>query len=184
MSQQFLLPCSCGQKLVVSPAQAGGQVGCGCGKSLAVPTLRGLRELEIAPAGSPGKTKAGWSSVHGAVFAAGLVLAAAGVFLLAIHGLQYGQIMGFKLTQDYTPAVVSAEMARIDALTPLQAFEEWHENAEHGLGEQEAPPWLQYQKLADRNLSRMKLGAVALVAGLVLSFATLAMAPKTRVAGG
>ncbi len=118
------------------------------------------------------------------IFAAGLVLAAVGVFFLAIHGLQYGQIMGFRLTQDYTPAVVSAEMARIDALTPLQAFEEWHENAEHGLGEQEEPPWSRYKRLADSNLSRIKLGAVALAAGLILSFATLAMAPKTRVTAG
>ncbi len=122
--------------------------------------------------------------MHGMVFAAGLILAAVGVFFLARHGLTYMQIVGFKLTQDYTPAVVNSEMARIDALTPVQAFEEWHDNAEHGLGEQEEPPWSKYKRLADANISRIKLGAVALAAGLILSFATLALAPKTRVAAG
>ena len=49
MSEQFLLPCSCGQKVRVGNAQAGAGVRCVCGKSLTVPTLRGLRELESAP---------------------------------------------------------------------------------------------------------------------------------------
>ena len=86
----------------------------------------------------------------------------------------------FNLTQDYTTEAVSHEMSRIDALSPLQALEEWHENIEHGLGEQEEPPWSKYKRVADFNLSRIKLGAGALVAGIALSLITLLAAPKSR----
>jgi hypothetical protein len=182
MSQQYLLPCSCGQKLTVSPSQAGNQVACSCGKLLSVPTLRGLRELESAPSTAPAQVKTGWSPIHGTIFAGGLVVAAIGIVFLALHGLQYSQIMGFKLTEDFTPNVVSNEMSRIDALSPLQALEEWHENIEHGLGEQEEPPWSKYKRLADFNLTRIKLSAGALVVGIGLSIVTLLAAPKSRSA--
>ena len=184
MSQQFLLPCTCGQKLPVSTAQAGGQVTCSCGKTLSVPTLRGLRELEVAPATLPRPAKAGWSPVHGFIFATGLVLAAVGVVFLALNGLQYSQIMGFGLTRDYTDDVVRAELARIDESKPLQLLEEWKENIEHGLGEQEEPPWSKFQRQIKFNLSRIKFGAIALGAGLLLSFATLLAAPKSRSSAG
>lgn len=183
MSQQYLLPCSCGQKLTVSPSQAGGQVACSCGKVLSVPTLRGLRDLEVASLATPTQTKASWSPIHGIFFAGGLVVAAIGLVFLAMHGLQYTQIKGFNLTQDFTPAVVSSEMARIDALTPLKALEEWHENVEHGLGEQEEPPWSKYKRLADYNMGRIKFGGVALLAGVVVAIAALLAAPKARAAG-
>lgn len=182
MSQQYLLPCTCGQKLTISPSQAGGQVACSCGKVLSVPTLRGLRELDAAPTAAPVQAKAGWSPLHGVFFAGGLVVAAIGVVYLAMHGLQYTQIKGFNLTQDFTPAVVSSEMARIDALTPLKALEEWHENIEHGLGEQEEPPWSKYKRLADYNMGRIKFGFVALIAGVAVAIAALLAAPKTRTA--
>src|SRR5688572_16997649 len=75
MSDQYLLPCSCGQTVRVGRAQAGQGVACACGKQLTVPTLRGLRELEpAAPEGSaPGQ--AAWGPVRGAVFSSGLVIA-------------------------------------------------------------------------------------------------------------
>ena len=46
MSEQFLLPCSCGQTTLVAARQAGETIGCVCGRSLEVPTIRGLRALE------------------------------------------------------------------------------------------------------------------------------------------
>src|SRR5438067_1009929 len=149
MSQQFLLPCSCGQKLAVSPAQAGGQVVCSCGRTLGIPTLRGLRQLEIARDVAPAKAARGWSPVHGAVFAAGLVVAAVGLIVLALYGLQYGQIMGFRLTLDRADDVIRAEMARIENLSPRQALEEWNQEIEQGLGEKDEPPWSKYNRLAN-----------------------------------
>jgi hypothetical protein len=46
----YLLPCSCGQKLPVSVRHAGHMIRCACGAQLEVPTLRGLRQLEPAEA--------------------------------------------------------------------------------------------------------------------------------------
>jgi len=44
----YLLPCRCGKSVVVTTSQAGQRIACshGCGNSLEVPTLAGLRKLE------------------------------------------------------------------------------------------------------------------------------------------
>ncbi len=47
---QFALPCSCGNSVPVQQSQAGATVVCSqCGKTLNVPTIRGLRSLEAIP---------------------------------------------------------------------------------------------------------------------------------------
>jgi hypothetical protein len=48
MSEKYLLPCTCGQNVVVEQRQAGTTVRCMCGKSLEVPTIRGLEALAHA----------------------------------------------------------------------------------------------------------------------------------------
>jgi hypothetical protein len=173
MSQQFLLPCTCGQTVRVANAQAGGQVACGCGKTLPVPTLRGLRELKPAPPLASGPSPRGWSPVHGLVFSSGLVIAAVGVALLAWYGLLYSQRVGFGLTRDHTDEVIRAEQARIDRLSPLDALKEWTEDIEHGLGDPDPPPWIAHQKMAASYLTWIKTGAVSLVTGVLLATATL-----------
>jgi hypothetical protein len=174
MSQQYLLPCSCGRKTPVSVAQAGGQIVCACGKSLSVPTLRGLRELEIAPA-APVEAKRGWSRLHGAAFAGGLTVAAIGVVLLAMYGLQYSQIVGFGMTKDRTADVLRTQEADIESLSPTQILAEWHKDLEEGLGEQEEPPWAKFKRLAAHDLLRIKIGAAAVVGGLLLALITLGL---------
>src|SRR4051812_15575201 len=123
MSQQFLLPCSCGQKVRVANAQAGGQVGCVCGKSLNVPTLRGIRQLEPAPVEAQGKAAPTWSRVHGALFACGLLLAGVGLFLVSTYLWRYAQIGAAQLAVDHSAEVTSAMAGQIDKLTPVQALE-------------------------------------------------------------
>jgi hypothetical protein len=183
MSQQYLLPCSCGQNTPVSPAQAGGQVTCVCGKSLPVPTLRGLRELEIAPAAAPEK-KAGWSRVHGAVFASGLTIAAIGVVLLALSVLQYGQIVGFGMTKDRTEDVLRSQQADIEGMSPTQVLAEWRKDIEDGLGEPEEPPWSKFKRLAASNVSWIKVGAVAVIGGILISLITLLVPATSAKAAG
>ena len=48
MTARYLLPCACGQKVVVEPRQAGGQVRCTCGRSLEVPTMLKMAKLQRA----------------------------------------------------------------------------------------------------------------------------------------
>jgi len=92
MSQLYLLPCSCGQSTQVATAQAGGEVVCSCGQRLHVPTMRGIRELQLAPPGKTAKNAPGWSRVHGTIFATGLVAAVVGLSIIAVCSLQYARI--------------------------------------------------------------------------------------------
>lgn len=67
----YLLPCTCGQKTVVSTARAGETVRCACGAELQVPTMRALAALERADAtsGGPAKRRArAWEDRHRAAF--------------------------------------------------------------------------------------------------------------------
>jgi len=179
MSQLYLLPCSCGEKTPVSAAQAGGQVTCACGKGLPVPTLRGLRELELAPAATV-VNKAGWSRAQGAVFASGLTVAAIGVVLLAMSALQYSQIVGFGYTKDRTADVLRSQQADIESMTPTQVLSEWRKEVEEGLGQAEEPPWSKFKRLAASNVTRIKLGAAAVIGGILVSLITLVV-PTTSV---
>jgi len=181
MSQQYLLPCSCGQTVRVVTAQAGGQVTCGCGKALPVPTLRGLRELQPAPPLANKNTSPGWSPAHGLIFSSGLVVAAVGVALLAWYGLLYSQRVGFGLTRDHTDEVIRAEQARIDRLSPLDALKEWTEDIEHGLGDHDPPPWIIHQKMAASYLAWIKGGAISLVSGILLATAALFLGRRPSV---
>lgn len=81
MSAVFFLPCPCGAKVRVSRAQAGQTVGCGCGKEIAVPTIRGFASLEIAEEKvDPGLA---WSPLRG-------MLLVAGFLLILASGLGFG----------------------------------------------------------------------------------------------
>lgn len=83
---KYLLTCECGEKLPIEVAQAGQQVRCDCGRSIAVPALRAIRklpqaEVEQVRRKSPGK----WTFAHGAAFAVGTVLVFVG-FVIAAYG--------------------------------------------------------------------------------------------------
>lgn len=74
MSVRYLLPCSCGKTVSVSPSQAGGTAACDCGARLEVPRLGEMRQLPTDE--SVAATAAGWGFRQG-VLTAGLMLAAA-----------------------------------------------------------------------------------------------------------
>ena len=172
MMTQYLLPCSCGQKTRITAAQAGEQVACACGKTLSVPTLRGIKQLEIAPDASTRTDARSWTPIHGVIFAVGLAIAAVGLVLVAYYGLLYAQI-DKRYTRDYTDAFVQAERARIEKLSLNETFDEWSKNVTEGLGEREPPPWLAVQKVVARYLSFVKGGAITILAGCLLAAVAL-----------
>jgi hypothetical protein len=49
VSAKYLLPCRCGQQVVIETRQAGQTVVCPCGESLPVPTMLEIIALEPAP---------------------------------------------------------------------------------------------------------------------------------------
>lgn len=85
MTEHYLLPCSCGQKLAVAPRQAGESVTCPCGNALEVPPLNQLKTLEpVAPeaelsaAGGPAPRGSTWGGRQAGLFL-GIVLLCVGI---------------------------------------------------------------------------------------------------------
>jgi hypothetical protein len=171
MSNHYLLPCSCGQKLRVTAAQAGGEVTCGCGRKLTVPTLRGLRELEPAPAVATAKQAPGWSLLHGLSFSGGILLILIGIALLGYHLYRYSQVAGY--TTDQTDAFVAAHAADVDRLTPTEMLDEWSKMVSEGLGEKSMTPWEMARRMVAANQFWMGTGGLAILVGLLMSVLSL-----------
>jgi hypothetical protein len=81
---KYLLPCTCGESIVVEVSQAGQHITCKCGQSVEVPTMRGIRAL--APAVEENAKEAAirrpagtWSETQGFIFGFGALLAIAGI---------------------------------------------------------------------------------------------------------
>jgi hypothetical protein len=63
VTAKYLLPCSCGQQVVIEPRQAGETIPCFCGAPLQVPTLLDMAALDPAPpelAATPPAPTWGW----------------------------------------------------------------------------------------------------------------------------
>ena len=81
---QYLLPCKCGEQVVVSTAQAGETVRCTCGAELHVPTMRGLQDMEpIERATTRAGRTGGWDDQHRVAFL--LILGALTCVAVAIY---------------------------------------------------------------------------------------------------
>ena len=74
MTAKYLLPCPCGQQIVIEPRQAGETVPCSCGASLLIPTWLAMTDLEPATSEpAPALSQSTWGLKHrlrllGAVF--------------------------------------------------------------------------------------------------------------------
>jgi hypothetical protein len=177
MSQLYLLPCSCGQSMRVATAQAGGEVVCSCGKRLHVPTMRGIRELQLAPPEKAAKHAPGWSRIHGVLFAAGLIAAVVGLSIIGFCSLQYARIRFSHwgdLSKDRTADVKKALAADIDRLTAVETLDLWTDEVlKEGLGEPELPPWIRFKAKLDEYVWWIRTGGITIGAGLILSVITL-----------
>ena len=163
----YLLPCSCGQKVPVLPSQAGGQVSCSCGKSLAIPTLRGIRQLEVAQEPSERPT-ATWSKLQGTFFSGGMLVATVGAVIIAWYLYQYARIGGLAI--DRSEEFIRGGTAQIDTLTPVQSLEVWtHEVLEEGLGEPQPPYWVKAKEKVDEYSWWMKFGGGMVGLGVVVA---------------
>jgi hypothetical protein len=80
----YLLPCECGSHMPVGLAQAGQTVRCRCGRPLAVPTLLGIKALEMAEPGDNHPEPASeWGARH-RVILIGIVVVLASTAMLAL----------------------------------------------------------------------------------------------------
>ena len=91
MPSSYLLPCKCGRKHPVGPAQAGEQMLCDCGNLLAIPTLLEMRKLEPAHATVADRNATSWGVAQRTIVA-GIVLCLVGVALVAYFWLRRPQL--------------------------------------------------------------------------------------------
>lgn len=179
MSAQYLLTCSCGEKLRVVAAQAGEQIVCPCGKTVSVPTLRELRKLEPAPpeAGSL-RSAAGWNAWNGLVFSGGALFC-----LAALAGMLYAGVMIFRIeasgvTEDATAEINEIEAMQVDELTPEEALAAFDSLRAEGLGPKHEPYWIAYRRMAGEQRTLLIISGVCLVAGLAAMIASARLRPQ------
>jgi hypothetical protein len=79
---KYLVTCECGRQLAVEAGQAGETLRCDCGATIAVPTLRQLRELPIEGEEPVARTRT-WEARHGAMTVL-LIVAVASLAVAAV----------------------------------------------------------------------------------------------------
>jgi hypothetical protein len=175
MNAVYLLPCSCGKKVRVDAGQAGAKVNCECGQQLAVPTFRGLRnlELESAPISevARGGQPPGWSTVRGVLFSLGLLVA------VVAGGIVCYQLYFYYLTMDggesWKQELLEQQRHGVDHLAPVEALTEFQEMSKKGLTVDGIPPWGVITSMRDHSFRWFTAGLVALVLGLASLAASL-----------
>jgi hypothetical protein len=175
---QYLLPCTCGEKVRVEPAQAGGQIACQCGKLLTVPTLRGLRALAEAPPDQSTVVRGNvrkWSKLQGAMFSIGLLVAVVSLGIVAYTFVEYWQATPY--TRDMTPEINEFEGQAIEQLSAIEAYDLFVQMRDEGLGEAGTPPWVQVQKLVAEQRALMIGSGIAAAIGILSVVAALVMRP-------
>lgn len=119
MSARYLLPCGCGQQVVVEARQAGLEVACACGARLSVPSIRGLNELARVE-GAPPQAKRTWGPRQGVLLLGALIAVPCLVLAVAGHLAPLPEHPSYTLDLDLNQEQV--EVMPVDRL-----FEMWEE---------------------------------------------------------
>lgn len=166
---KYLLPCTCGESIVVEVSQAGQRIPCKCGKSLEVPTMRAIRELapaveentKAAAAHRPAPT---WSQTQGTIFGIGALLAVAGA-AAAIYYFYY------VIAIDVTPpsqADLDAMYAQIDTIPVDELYETYKKVRNQPLGPPEPPFYVRALRLEAEYYRNGIIAAITTGVGLLM----------------
>lgn len=165
MSQNYRLPCSCGQEIVVQTSQAGQNVTCACGRTVEAPRLRELRLLQPAEATPLAEYRAPVAQVSFPRI----------VFVLSLIGLVatslYGGLMFLGL-QSLDLGMSEEQLAQrdsetIDKMNLEQLWGAWVSLRSDGLGLEAPPP-----ELINRYRSKQLRGALTTSGIVAAAFAT------------
>ena len=179
---RYLLPCPCGHQIPVSRSQAGATVTCGvCGRSVEVPTIRGLTNLPPAPEETAERTVGKrtaprWSTSRRLVSAVcfGLMLVAGSVAgLMLATRLNYST--GWTLEQELT---YGDQM--VERYEPAELWDLWSVYREEGLGPKTPPEYVLVQRQLDARAPYMYAAFGLAAAGLVGWLATIVTAPRAK----
>ncbi|MBN2023363.1 MAG: hypothetical protein JW809_11295 [Pirellulales bacterium] len=160
MTTQYRLPCPCGSFVLVDPRQAGQTVRCECGRTLDVPTMRAIGELEpVVLAQDAARHPLVWG-VRQRVLLAGWVLVLASVGTLLYFWL---------LTKPESPARFFAPeriQRGTERLTLVETFMLWERLQQEALARQH-PDLAEYAKALLAYRIRMGVTSVFLAIGVL-----------------
>ena len=160
MTTSYLLPCDCGQVVVVQPRQAGQEVRCTCGKSLVVPTMLKMTKLQQAESPSEaGRTSSRWGWRQST-----MVLGAAVVLGTIMAGVHIARSRPEPPPRYDSKAIRDASRN----LTPLQAWQQWQYYRVNGLNRQRLWADEQHEESALRWWLKVGVLLLLFVAGLGL----------------
>jgi len=178
---KYLLPCTCGESIVVEVSQAGQRIPCKCGKSLEVPTMRAIRELapaveENTKAAATQRPARTWSQTQGTIFGIGALLAVAGV-AAAIYYFYWVIVI------DVTPptqADFDAMYAEIDKIPVDELYETYKQVRNHQLGEPEPPFYIRALRLEAEYYRNGIIAAITAGVGLLMMVSSFFLGGKKR----
>ncbi len=171
MSQKYALPCTCGSTIVVEPRHAGGTMTCEqCGKTVDVPKLREIRNLEPVQEEARRK-RTGWSRAQGNVFVFGLlclVIAAGSAYYTFAHRMHFDEVEKPQIEQ------IRFQLD-IDDITLVDSWEFWKKAKGAQIASRPTPYYVEARKQVARMDQFLKffgglaaVGLVAMVASLVI----------------
>lgn len=127
MAVRYLLDCTCGERLTVEPRQAGSQVTCQCGRTLDVPTLRGLQALPAAEARVE-QTARVWTLCQAIVTAGvlvSLILFAVGLRIWQQERELQKERARLEFTADTVAAMDKSVVENLERMSPVQLWQAW-----------------------------------------------------------
>lgn len=145
---KYLLPCTCGESIVVEVSQAGQRIACKCGQSLEVPTMRAIRELapaveENAKAAAARRPAQTWSQTQATIFALGALLAVVGLGA----ALYYFYWVIVIEVRPPTQAELDAMYAEIDKVPVDELYETFKQARTHSLDSLDPPFYIRALRL-------------------------------------
>lgn len=178
MPQKYLLPCSCGESILIELSQAGERIRCQCGNELEVPTMRHIRQLQrAADTGPVAKPRKSWPMMYGLLFAVGLATTVAGLAVAGYYQWGRSQLQTEETQWDDVEAAARA----IDKLPADVAFDEWRKLRDFGLGAQTPPEFVIHRHVSGIWLKIVWIGlGVAGIGLLIIAIAVALPRPKTR----
>ena len=173
MSDQFLLPCECGQTLPIGISQAGQELTCSCGRSITIPSMRAIRQLQPVKAATKAPEKT-WNPVKGFIFGIGALLIIGGLVTAGHSYFVYSQVVDYKPSS----AELSMQLEEIDKLSAPNLWELWHLNLDHPLEPAGSSPFAILQGMAKDKQQLVYMGLSVALAGLVCAVISLFIPAK------
>jgi hypothetical protein len=170
---RYLLPCRCGQHVVVEVRQAGETTMCPCGATLQIPTMLEMIALEPAPAELPQSSGAAWGRSQRSLLVGPVLILMAMVSAVWLYANRPPVPADF-----YDPEELRA---KVGTLTPVGTWQNWTMAKRAGLG----PAANQKYEAAVMQL-RVWLSVAGIVAaiGAGLTATGAVMTRKARQAAG